>query len=129
MERSDGTFGPSLKLYMNAAYAEGGKWLPMYATDGSLYEEWLFLSLPASGKIGPRSKLRKFAEACLGRKLEEGEPISSDTFEGKKFIALIGPVTGEDKITRQKIVGDPEPYAEPKQRASSPAAAASDEAF
>ncbi len=71
LEPSDGQYGPQLKWYFDVEHGDES------------VEVTAFGSNRKEGKLGRKTKLREWAEAILGRPLQQGERLRSDDLLNK----------------------------------------------
>ncbi|HEX7024609.1 MAG TPA: hypothetical protein VF187_07310 [Gemmatimonadales bacterium] len=85
-EGETGEFGPSIKWVFNLADAKTRE--PMYDEQGELFEFYAY----SSTKMGPRAKARQWAEALLGREIQNGESGAeiAEAVVGRTALVLIG---------------------------------------
>ena len=89
LEAATGQFGPQIKWIMNVSEKSDDGWALHYDNDGQPYEWHQYTST----KLSPKTKGRKWAQAFLGRDLEDGESGAeiARALVGCKANAILGP--------------------------------------
>lgn len=78
-------------------------------------ELWGFTSI----SMGRKAKMRHWAEALLGRELEEDDALAADDLIGKRAKVMVEPHTKQDGTKTTKI-GSLQPYRKGNSRSSEP---------